>query len=499
MTQLIEKPTPPASSEARLGAAPDSASHAAGAVGGPVRLNAFQSLMRRWSKLHPYNAGQVMRISGPADRERWKQAAEAVIGELGLGRPRFSGGVGRCSSEHTVSYVPVEEVVIEQSERDLETFFNEELNRAFAAGDLPVRFCILPGSADAHVSHADGAESHYLAAVYDHWIADSRAMRELMRRVYDRYVHGPDAPSTLAPLTLQTPPFLRLFGRHVGKLKRLAAMRESLKNIWRHRHAYRLNLFDPLDFKSRFLLRELPVGVIEEAHRFAKSRGASVNDLFIALIGQAMSRATAEERLQRSKKPLHFTRKAVGIGTIVDIRDSASEPLEQVFNLYLSSYTVILDNAQQRSTEDLMLAAAGETRRIKRSKGAVKGFWALVMARFWYDVYDSPRFRASLLHKTVPVVAGISNVNMTGGWAEAKAAAGQNGHTGAGVGPRVLDYLRISPTGPLIPLVFTLTTIGGRLSLCVTYRTTAFGSRKINEIVTDFMRRLEEIGAAGGA
>ena len=481
MTQVVEKPIPPDASAPR---AVEEALAAAQATGPVVRLNAFQGLMRRWSKLHPYNAGQVMRISGSGDRERWKVAAEAVIGELGLGRPRFYGGVGRSSSEHSVSFVPAEEVVIEQSGRDLETFFNEELNRAFAAGDVPIRFCLLPGE-----KWADGEESHYLAAVYDHWIADSRAMRELMRRLFERYRNGPDAPPTLPAMTLETPPFRRLFGKHVGRLKRFAAMRESLLNIWRHRHAYRVNLFEATDFKSKFLIRELPEGLIERVHRFAKARGASVNDVFVAVIGQSMSAATAADRLRRSKKPLHFTRRHVGIGTIVDIRSEASEPLDRVFNLYLSSYTVVLAKAEHRKTEELMREVASETGKIKKSKATVRGFSALVMARFWYDVVDLPRFQASLLHKSVPIVAGISNVNMTGGWADVNAEGGEAG------GPRVLDYLRISPTGPLGPLVFTLTTIGGRLSLCVTYRTTAFGPRMINEIVADFVERLEAVGA----
>ena len=54
--------------------------------------------------------------------------------------------------------------------------------------------------------------------------------------------------------------------------------------------------------------------------------------------------------------------------------------------------------------------------------------------------------------------------------------------------------IRISPAGPLIPLVFTLTTIKSRLSLCVTYRTTSFREPELLKIVNDFMRRLEQIG-----
>jgi len=80
---------------------------------GPVvELNAFQILMRRWSQLHPYSAGQVMKISGPPLRERWKTAIETVIHALGLGKPHFGHG------EQTVRFVPIDEVQVEQSTQE---------------------------------------------------------------------------------------------------------------------------------------------------------------------------------------------------------------------------------------------------------------------------------------------------------------------------------------------------------------------------------------------
>ena len=57
-----------------------------------VRLNAFQRLMRRWSEMHPYNAGQVMEVSGVPDLERWKAAAQGVLEEMGLGPATFDRG-----------------------------------------------------------------------------------------------------------------------------------------------------------------------------------------------------------------------------------------------------------------------------------------------------------------------------------------------------------------------------------------------------------------------
>jgi hypothetical protein len=481
-----------------------------------VELNSFQVLMRRWTRMHPYNAGQVMRVTGRPDRERWKRAAEAVIAEVGLGKPRFHHG------ESAVEFVPAEEVVVEQAvgvpevargsggaaSATLQAFFNEELNRAFTSGEVPIRFCILPAPRDglhaaAGNNGSPGEESHYLAAVYDHWIADSRAMRELMYRIFERY-RSPENVPELPSLSIEVPSgksFKQLFRKHVGYLTRLAAIRESLRNIWKHRCGYRLNLWDPLNFDSRFVYRELPAGLIERLHRFARANGASVNDLFIAVIGQAVGQYTAADRYSRPRKPMHFAKRQIGIGTIVDIRDAACEKLDQVFNLYLSCYTVLLDQPEKRPPEELTRSVAAETTRLKRTFQSVKGYWALESARFWYDLYDSPRFCATLLHKTVPVVAGISNVNMTGSWVDPDRGTMTHGSPDGAAdpaGPRVLDYLRISPAGPLIPLVFTLTTIGGRLSLCVTYRTTTFREPDLLRLVDDFVRRLEQIGQTAG-
>jgi hypothetical protein len=147
----------------------------------------------------------------------------------------------------------------------------------------------------------------------------------------------------------------------------------------------------------------------------------------------------------------------------------------------------VLDQPERRDVDAVTREVTTTTTRLKKTFGTVKGFWAFAMARIWWDLYSSPRNRALLLHKMVPVVAGISNVKMTGTWAD-RTAQGRDESGQA----RVLDYLRISPTGPLIPLVFTLTTIGQRLSLCVTYRTTAFSDEQAKEIVSDFVQRLEK-------
>jgi hypothetical protein len=326
VTQVIATPSGETESTERLPHDPSSPNLPPMSPRVRVRLNAFQRLMRRWSEMHPYNAGQVMEVSGAPDVDRWKAAAQGVLEEMGLGPATFDKG------DEYATFSGTPGVELTEATATLAGFFEEELNRPFAAGDVPVRFCVLPA-----VGRNGSTGSHYFAAVYDHWIADSRAMRELMHRIFERYR---DADTKLQALTLQAPHFRGLFRKHVGRLVRCAALRESLKNCWRHRRGFRINIPDPLDFRSRFLLRQMPEGLIDKVHAFAKQQGASVNDMFIAVLSQTMGAYTHEQRLKRRKRKFHFPRRQVGIGTIVDIRDAASEPLDRVFNLYLSSYTV---------------------------------------------------------------------------------------------------------------------------------------------------------------
>ena len=60
--------------------------------------------------------------------------------------------------------------------------------------------------------------------------------------------------------------------------------------------------------------------------------------------------------------------------------------------------------------------------------------------------------------KELPLLGGVSNVNLNNTWAAKY-------HPGP-----LLEYLRISPTGPMVPLVFNLTTLGDRLHLSMTCR-----------------------------
>lgn len=434
----------------------------------PIHLNAFQILMRRWRELYPYNAGQVMTLAGAPDFVRWVSAVQKVVEATGLGTPVFA------NHDADMHFVPDGEIEVASAVGSLEAHVTAELNRPFGEKDIPVRFFILPAEGKYHVG-----------ITYDHWVADSRAIRNLMQRVYLAYSGGPGLPA----LTLPHKEFFELFGHHKQLHRPLAKLRSSLVNYIRHRKAYRIHLGSALDFASKTRIIELPTGLIRDVHAYTKSHHASVNDAFLAALGQTMGQVTAGDRKRFNiKRFFHGQRNRIALGTIADIRDLSAVPLENVLGLYLSSYTTVLKSPESRQRDDLIAEIAASTHKLKENHGVIGSFLGLMTTLYWWDFYPHAKDKAGLFQKNVPTAAGISNVNMSKSWVDMP--------TPPEKGPQVLDYLRISPTGPLIPIVLTLTTINQRLSLCVTYRTTAFTDAAAQKVIDTFVERLKTYTAS---
>ena len=83
--------------------------------------------------------------------------------------------------------------------------------------------------------------------------------------------------------------------------------------------------------------------------------------------------------------------------------------------------------------------------------------------------------------KRVPLAGGISNVNLNRTWA-------------ADFHPTpLLDYIRVSPTGPLMPLVFTPTTLGDHLHFGLTYRPALIPPERACQMAQHFTHRLRSL------
>jgi len=406
-------------------------------------VNDFQQLMRQWTTLAPYNAGHIMRVSGTPDLERWRAAFTAVFKTLGLTEP----------------------ILIELSTLALDQKIIQELNSPFVPGTLPLRAFVM----------ADQRESYLVGVIYDHWFADSPSLRALMQRVFGHYSGDGE----------NLPPLITCDDEEDLEHSRFGvrALISCLRDYFRHRRACRIHLRDPLDFGAGFFSLRFPDGAIDQIRAYAKKYGATVNDVFLATASQALGKFTAEQR--KSQPSPRTKRDRIALATAVDLKPrSARNPDD--FGFFVGYFTVVHDRPEMQPLPELVAATARETSASKSAARALEFAWGLRIARLTWDWSSRPRFKAQFFQKGLPFLAGISNVNLTGSWAdqEERPATGQ---------AMVLDYFRVSPVGPLVPLVFTFTTIRDRLSLCVTYRTTAFSQNQAEQIATELAERLRNL------
>jgi hypothetical protein len=84
--------------------------------------------------------------------------------------------------------------------------------------------------------------------------------------------------------------------------------------------------------------------------------------------------------------------------------------------------------------------------------------------------------------KEAPFAGGLSNVNLSDTWFAEQQAAG-----------RVLDYVRVSPTGPMVPVVLNVTTLGDDMRLSMTYRSNLMNDWTAAELAEMFVRRVATV------
>ena len=59
----------------------------------------------------------------------------------------------------------------------------------------------------------------------------------------------------------------------------------------------------------------------------------------------------------------------------------------------------------------------------------------------------------------------------------------------------IRQYVRISPTGPMIPVAFTPTSLGDDLHLAMTYRSAVLPHDRARQMADGFLRRVSSLAA----
>jgi NRPS condensation-like uncharacterized protein len=225
----------------------------------------------------------------------------------------------------------------------------------------------------------------------------------------------------------------------------------------------------PRDYPVRVLLREAPLGTVQAVQRRAKREGVKVNDLFLAALADVCNRfVPAQHRRNRPN---------LAVGSVIDLRPHADCSLVDTFGLFLGFSEVVCRPAELREFPRLLKTVARQTSVLRnRGVGQENLVWMLLANAVKKLV--PPHELYHFYRKELPLLGGISNVNLNDTWA----AKYHPSH--------VLEYVRVSPTGPMVPLVFNVTTLDDRLHLSITYREVLMDEAKAAQMADAFLAHL---------
>ncbi len=407
----------------------------------PVPLNIFQRTQRHWDTLHPYNAGQAMVLDRSFSTQTLEDAFNLALQDLRLGTfvcvdNRY--WIDRANPFHAQ--------VVETD--DIEAHLSREMNRPFdPLVSLPFR---------PFVHNAAGEQT--VGVIYQHWVADSVAIRSVMRAWLSRLL---DLPALRpAPVQLDS---LGTFGRFSPETHDWSVLSNLIEQFPFTRAMKRVRRVESpqSDQSVATIIRALPPGSADRLRSRARALHATVGDLLLA------SSAIACANLG----PNHATirRPDLAMGTIVDLRARAPHLSDRVFSLFLGFMISPFTAADLRSVDRAVARARAVRLRHSRHRSAEAS-----QLRLWIGLQLAKRLRPHNLlnfyRKRLPLSGGLSNVNLTPTWSNLHPTP-------------VRRYHRISPTGPMMPLVLTPTTLGGEVSVCCSYKPAVINADATAQIV----------------
>jgi NRPS condensation-like uncharacterized protein len=424
------------------------------------RLNSFQKTMLQWNELHPYSAVHVVQIPGSLEEARLQQAIQRTLQARGLTNLaldrenrtyRYECGEARSEIKILSGNQDPRPALFAEMEQQLNVAFDQK------APFNPFRFFVAPASA-----------SFFLGLTYFHPAADAESVVRLMKDLTDDY---------LGKVTSVPPPQLDLYpdgashllrrhprvflGRLLGLPSQIRTMRQS------HRPRYRNagELSNGFTFFS--VEQESLAGLVAAKN----SWGVTVNDLLLALLAKSLS-PLASGRAQERK------RRRISIGCIVNLRrDLRINP--RTFGLFLGSFTVTHEVPDGISLSDLAKDIGRQTLAIKEKKSYLGTSLELGFARFMLRFF-SPEQRKKFYPKNYPLWGGITNMNLNSLWGGPGEDAPMN-------------YFRGVSTGPATPLVLSVTTVGNRVNIGLSYRLTVFSKEVIQDLKCRFIDHLEKL------
>lgn len=414
-------------------------------------LNVFQRTQRLWDRFHPYNAAQCAVLTTPRSRACVEEAFNLALSDLRLGTFVCADG------QYWIDRQDARRVEVPEVEH-YACHLSSEMNRAFdPLVSMPFRPFVCP-SPDGQI----------LGLVYQHWMADSVSIRMVMRAWLSRLLGRPElrpAPARLDPLGLAG-----RFGPEIGKWSLVAQSMELFKFASDMKHVRRVPVI-PDNGDVSVLVTSLPRELITGLRRAARARRVTVGDVFLAAAAEAC--ALHAPNIATRRRP------DLAMGTIVDLRPRHPQMPADLFGLYLG-FMVSTFSGDHLDDFDSLLTRAHTLRRMQSHRRSPEASQMRMLLGLWIARFVGDDKLMDFYRRRFPLAGGISNVNLTPEW------------PGTLYPDPLAGYHRISPTGPLMPLVLTPTTLGDACTLCCTYRTALSTRERAGDVVSAFLNRLSQ-------
>jgi Condensation domain len=415
-------------------------------------INVFQKLMRKWEAVHPYNAAQVMKISGTPDRVALESAWRAALDTAGLGRLHIS--------DNRYGFQPLNGTTgacVNHCAGPLTEYISAEMNRPFAeTAPTPLRPFVI----------AEG-DYYFAGVVYQHWVADSVSVRTLLKDWFVR-VYDPAAARKQA-MRLPASGYWNSIGPKSGGWRIAESFLGLARRHTRLRRVQKIESTALSNHRTEFQLFPAPTGLIGQLKNVARQRGVKLNDIFLAAMAEACSlHVPLQRRGQRTD---------LAVGSIVDLRPFCPSDLSETFGLFLGFTNVVCRPEDLRDFDRLLQNVSRQTR-LQKTTGVAPASLMWMGAAMAIGQLSRPEELYHFYRKELPLAGGISNVDLSKGWMAKYYPS------------PLLQYVRVSPTGPMTPLVLTTTTLGETFHVGLTHRVGLLSKSVAEEIAAGFLARL---------
>lgn len=427
----------------------------------PGKLNIFQRSMLEWNEMHAYNAVHVVRVPRPLDMPRLTHIINVELEQLGLtglsidkrrGTFHYLGGSGQNELKGVQAAPDVHATL----QKEMET----QLNTAFGSDGAinPFRFFVI---------QEKGA--FYLGLVYFHVVAGAESIILLLKHFVSRYM-GQEPVGFSSPLDI----YPRGYGKLTPwnsqlvfqKLSRLPSIVADLKKSSRPQY------HDFHDQSNGLFVFSLPREDLQGLMKTGRRWGVTLNDLFLALLLKSLS-PFAESRFSAKR------RRQMTVGSIVNIRRDLGIDSLKTFGLFLGSFIVSHPVPEGITIETLAKEIRQQTLQIKQDKlylGTPIDLW---MGRLLLSLHSRDQ-KEKLYPKSYPLWGGITNMNLNPLWEQKD----EN---------RAIDYFRAVSTGPITPLVLSVTTVRDAANIGLTYKKTVFSKPEMEGLISDFINFINKI------